>query len=537
MKQNTAIGTIVGRRKDWTRYSAAFQAARFARRKWPNADLLDFCDIAPGTGLDMPSVDEWVVEVDVLSKPKSSGGQRVERLVDIFTGTLLQSIAMEAQERLWLGSSTAGSAFGAKLGVSTASYAAWAEAVAAWLAQQLGKGLAVVIVDFADFFSSIPPAGIERALADLGLEGHTSRALLAIFERINAAAARGGGIGHGLPTMPDDIAWIVADAVLRRLDTAVTHNASVRTYARWVDDCYVACDASQTEQVLQYVSELALAAGLRVNPGKVRVLRSLQDLDRVFLRPEHELLGDLLTLSSAGGDADLDLSRSVGQLAPAGPPAGPESARLVRRLFVLAASLRAPQLVAAAAGYLQDYPGAERQILAYLARLGWPVRSHGVLEEALAGGGYDSRQIFALRLLLEMAPGAIPSAAHEACARILEGTLPAHDFAKTLAFAVLMDDDTAAGARRRRRFAESLGELASAMARRVGLQLLLLRDEATADWGRAARDPSPLVRRFVAFASVVPQRQGAAGVLTSRTVRGWGALQAQLMRRLLPEVR
>jgi hypothetical protein len=532
MDVSAAIEQLVGRLTDTERFSAAFRSARIARRRWPIADLLDFHDFDPDRGGRMPPPGEWVVEVDALGKPKSSGGRRVERLVDICTGTLLQAKAIDLQARLLRAPSAVGAPFGLRHGAGISSYEVWARAVATWLTQHLSKGLAVVTLDFADFFSSVRPAQIERALAELDVDSSDSRPLLALFGQINLSAARDGSTGKGLPTIPDDIAWVVADAVMRKLDGEIARNPLVAGYARWVDDCYIACDASRAERLLKDVADWAQALGLRLNPDKARVLRSMLDFDRAFLRREHELLGDLLAIRAAGATPEADLSRFSPALTPKGSRTDAEAARLVRRLFVLAKALHTPHLVAAAANYLHDFPGAERQILGYLGSLAWPDGSHELLFTALSDGNYDSRQLFALRLLLDLEPGQVPYDARWACARIVDGAIGAHDFARVLAFAVLMDDESGPRMRLRQRFSTEIGELRSAMARRVGLQLLFLSGSGVVDWAAQANDPSPLVRQLAAFCS----RSRQVRRIAPASRRGWTVLQDRLMRRLHVEV-
>ena len=532
MDPSTAVELLADSLQDKERLSAAFRSARIARRKWPITDLLDFHDFDPDLGGRMPSAADWVVEVDALRKPKSSGGRRVERLVDICTGTLLQAVAMDLQSRLLQAPSAADTDFGLHQSAGVSAYEAWARAVSTWLTRHLGKGLTVLTLDFADFFSNVRPAQIEEALVGLGVDGSVARALLVLFEQINLQAAHDGSTGQGLPTIPDDIAWILADAVMCRLDGEIARNPMTAGYARWVDDCYIACAASHAERLLAKVADRAQALGFRLNPAKTHVLRNQIDFDQAFLRPEHELLSDLLAIRAAGATPDADLSRLAPALTPNAARTGPEAARLVRRLFVLARSMRSPSLIAAAGDYLRDFPGAERQILGYLGSLGWPEGSHDLLLTALGDSGYDSRQLFVLRLVSESAPDQLPDEARKVCACIVEGKIDVQDFAKVLAFATLMDDESLTGTHLRQRFASEIGSLHSAMARRVGLQLLYLSDSDAVERAALANDPSPLVRQFAAFCSRSCAARRIVPAIAPAARRGWTALQQRLMHQL-----
>lgn len=515
--------------------AAAFQDCLALRRGWLVADLLDYRDLITQQGPDLPPAAAWVVDVDPVAKPKQSGGTRVERFADVFTCTLLQGAANRLRQLEPQADAAADVGFTALRVESARSYEAWAREVAGWVTQRLAMGLHVVTVDFADFFSCIQPEQIERSLAATGLGQDTVRAILALFDCINAPTAGDGCAGRGLPTIPDDIAWHVADLVLHEFDADVARLPGIRDYARWVDDCFVACDSGSVASLLQALGNRASAIGLRLNSNKTRVLRDPADLDRALHMQEHALLNDLLAVAAAGGAREIDVAAFLPKITSRLDAGGVEAVRLVKRLFALASATCSTELIRSADAYLRDYPPAERQILAYLAALGWPDAAQGILVRSLAGDGFDSRQLVALRLLLATETGSLPPAARDACLGIARGTMPAHPFARTLAFAVTMDD-VAHGPRMQRCFAESVGSLQSAMARRVGLQLLMLNEGARVDWPTHLNDASPLVRRFAAFASERIAARAAQSVPVLPPCGGWNGLRKRVQRQLDCEV-
>jgi len=526
-----AIGILKDRVFRHDGLPAAFRRALRAREQWPIPDLLSYRDIGLDAQVYLPTSAEWAIDVDLITKPKHSGDVRTERLLDIFTGTLLQVVAdalMDAprQPRLDFPFTTVPRK-------APHSYESWAKALAGWLQQRLSTGCAVLIVDIADFFPSISPEQIHQAVTGAGLSADVGDAVLVIFDRINQSPSNNSRCGKGLPIIADDIVWIIADLVLRPFDKEAIQEPFVSNYARWVDDCFIACDATRTTEVLQGISDLAKHYGFSFNPAKTRILSSFHELDRAMLRREHDLLTDLLAIASGGGATDIDLVKFLPQLTARLVAGRADDTRLVKRMYSLASVTGSIEMLSRAANDLTDYPAAERQILSYLSRLGWPRQCHEVLLRSLTGDGYDSRQLLVLRLLLDIGPSAMPAAACDACRRMVCGDLAAHELVRTLASALLIDDASDAARRSLRRFARDIPGLTSSMARRVGSELLSIAEGEGDNWSTYPTDPSPLVRSFVAF-SASPQTDIPLTVdqPAPRSDPTWRRFEERLLQRL-----
>jgi hypothetical protein len=517
------------------RLPEAFRTALRDREQWPLPDLLSYRDIWLDGQIYLPASADWVVDVDLVTKPKQGGGVRIERLLDIFTGTLLQNVsdalasANASSQRLL----RADLPFTFMRPDGLHQYEMWAKALTAWLQERLIEGRAVLIVDFADFFSSIHFDQIRQALASAGLAADIGEAVISIFNRINSAC---DGLSHtkGLPIVPDHIVWAIADLVLRRFDEHAMLQPSVTNYTRWVDDCFIACDAMRTSEALQRISDLAKVHGFNLNPAKTRVLSSLEDLDRAMLRREHDLLTDLLEIATGGGANDLKIERFLPQLRARLIAGRPEDTRLVKRLYTLASAVTSTEMLSTAAKDMADYPAAERQILSYLSKLYWPHHSEEILMRSLSGDGYDSRQLFTLALLLDVETRRIPAAAHHACKRIVAGEVPAHQFARPLAFAVLMNDISGVSHSLLRQFAREIPGLTSSLARRVGLELLSTAQHEHFDWSRYSTDASPLVRRLVELSAspLIPGAVAAHPGPPARLGSTWRSFEDRLLQRL-----
>jgi hypothetical protein len=496
-----AIDVLKGQVHQQDQVLAAFHSVLRGRDHAPIFDLFQYRDFLESGGVYLPPSRDWAVDVDIIGKPKQSGGLRFERWVDICTATLLQTVA----ERLANAAPPSLPAYGIPFMPARRegplSYEAWANALTAWLRQHLTAGHSVLLVDVADYFPSIRPDQIHRAIIGRGLSPEVADATLLLFDRVNCRPARDGKSGIGLPIIADDIAWIVADLVLRPFDDDAQRLRSVRGFGRWIDDCFIACDPDRAGDTLRELSETANAHGFRFNPNKTRVLRSLDDLNRVLLQSEHELLHDLLQIASAGA-GEIELSRFLPQLRARLVSGGAEDTRLVKRIYALAAMTRSPIMLSSAEQDLRDYPVAERQILSYLSRLDWPPPSLALLLRSLAGDHYDSRQLLTLRLILESPPAFLPAAPRDVCVRIVSGALPAHEFARPLALASSGERSIAD----LRRVADAVAKSPSAMARRVTFEMLSIVDEAIVNWPALSRDLSPLVRRLAEVAPTLEAR-------------------------------
>jgi hypothetical protein len=255
------------------------------------------------------------------------------------------------------------------------------------------------------------------------------------------------------------------------------------------------------------------------------------------LQREHNLLGDLFLLGKHDRGSSIDFRALLPRIAVNLEAGQVASSRVIKRIYALATMLGSTELVDRAEVDLQAFPTAERAILAYIAASNWPPSSHSLIQGALQHQGYDSRQLWALRLALQTDRAHLPTVVREQCRGIVVGEVPAHPVARSLALAVACNG-TASDKPLVQRFATVLRDEGSAMARRVGLQALLASGaEYAIDWGRYANDPSGLVRCLVAAVSTASGRRMLGTNLAQPSPRrdGWGSFGDRLCQVLKKE--
>lgn len=483
------------------RMQRAFEEAVAARTRWPITDPFDYEDICVGE-LPGPAPEEWTVDVDVIRKPKQGAGERPERLVDIFTGSLLQVVANVLKEKQHSSGSSVRPESLQLPSINGDTYEDWAKSLTNWLRSQIINGRTVVKIDFADFFPNIRRRQMTDAMVAAGLTPTVADALLVIFDHINMAKDSKGQVGEGLPIIPDEIAWIIADLVLEPFDKSVLTIDAVPSYIRWVDDCYFACYPEQTLNIIDRMSKLAGAFGFTVNSTKTRILASLDDLDRELLQHEHGLLSELFELTQRSPREAVTLERFFAQVIDRLSSGKPEHARVIKRLYTLAGLISSNKLVASASSDLKKFPAAERQIFEYLWRLKWPGEAHDILVDALLNSSNESRQIIVLELLLQCNDSTLPKVAEDACFSLLSGNESIHDLVSCLAFIVVLTRIPD----RRETVTARLGAYApcyqSAMARRLAYEVLSI----TSKQLPVKTDTSPTVSAIIDHSNYLQRR-------------------------------
>ncbi|HXF72730.1 MAG TPA: RNA-directed DNA polymerase [Actinomycetota bacterium] len=134
---------------------------------------------------------------------------------------------------------------------------------------------AVLVLDVADFYPSVSPDVVERALRSAGA-GDVARALGRLLRSLSERGVR------GLPVGPDPSA-VLANAVLAPLDRAL-RGAGLR-HLRWVDDVLApAEDASSARRGLDLALRALDGLGLAPNPRKSRILLEPEEVRRLAER-------------------------------------------------------------------------------------------------------------------------------------------------------------------------------------------------------------------------------------------------------------
>jgi hypothetical protein len=521
-------------------FRMAWATCRARRQRWLISDPLDYAELERMEGPPFQRDNApRAVEVDFLTRPKQSGGTRLEVFPDIFTSTYLQAVADRLGNRdLGLRNSLSAHLYGLRLKHAN-PYEVWSRDVPNWIRSQLSTGRVVVVADLRDYFGSVSRVQIAEALARARLENGIREEALYLVDAINGVPGPDGVPRSGIPVAPEDFFWLVADLVLEPLDLAIEAAPGTLAYARWVDDLFVATDVPMVERVLAELHTVANGHGFRLNEHKTHVLDSITDFERNRLQREHDLLTDLFLTVSVGA-MSFQQQDDLGQLIGSLGAVSVEERRLWKRIYGLARRLRSPLLLDRALGDLAQMQGAEFQILSYLAALGWPRGTAATALQTLSHSETDARSLGALRALLGSSWPGEPNLG-QVLRKLLYGpAISAHPFTPVLAFACLLkagrqgtDVDADANQLMLR-----LPGLTSATARRVALEMLWLKPRLRAKLrAHLDNDPSPTVRGLRYFLDAGANRgilgHGPASDLSEgRRDDPWGGLGREIGRAL-----
>ena len=512
---------------------SAWTACRSAREGQLFSDPLlhaefEIADVPPGSDFTLERV-----EVDECTRPKQSGGVRTELFPDPHTATLLQAVADRLQRR---DASAATSAPQVPHGVRLAAanqYEEWSSDVRTWIRRELAAGRNVIYGDIENFFPSIPARSIAGVLERSGLDPDVEELTLRVLDRLRKLGRCSAASGAGLPVCPGDFFWFVADRALLDVDAALERASHVVGHTRWSDDFLLSARPGAEREVLHRLATCADDNGFRLNARKTRVFSSWQDYQTRNLAPEHESVNDLIAVHRNGG------STSVVEVLPAALNSLESAdrqgaARLLKRVYNLAALARVPALVGRAEADLERYPVVERSLFRYLATLGWPKPSRALLLRAVSEPSHDTLALSALSALLndcaslhtvlEVKPALLDASF---------GSSPCHPLARVAAQACLARVSPAAErARLASDFLDRVPTLESASARRAALALAwlvpTLRDRVTT---LVREDDSMVVRDLWTCLAPSPGRRVRRGLERVAFHGGptrWGGLERRL---------
>lgn len=451
-------------------------------------------------------------EADTFTRPKPSGGMRVEVVPDFTTSVELQLVAERAGES-----------------EPPQAYESWWDTVPMWIRHALVEGMTVIVADVDNYFGAIPTSGIKRALHALALDEGSIEATLRAIQEINAVRDGDGTTRTGLPVSQDDLVWLIAEAALRPVDERLSLEPVVARHVRWVDDFFVAVDSSHVDQALGSLSAALEAEGLQLNTSKTRVLDSLADYEQQAMTDQHRLVTSL-TMAGSRGDLSASQQRAFKRLVEEERSATPEHARLWKRAYALAQQLRSPALVAEAIEDLERYPTAAGQISSYLRSLNWPCGTAAQAVERVAYARTDSQAILLLRALLGTEQP-LATAAVAALKGIAEPALVRmHPYTRVLLHACLMlrqpnkEGDAASW------LLTLASNAQSPLARRMAIEVLWLIPERRPRMVELIRrDTSPTVRGLAMLPPITGCEVGRAactfeGRAPDRTWNGVGSL-------------
>ena len=511
---------------------SAWTACRSAREGQLFSDPLlhaefEIADVPPGSDLTPERV-----EVDVCTRPKQSGGVRIELLPDAHTATLLQAVA----DRLRQDTSASGSAPQAPHGVRLAAnqYEEWSSDVRTWIRKELAAGRIVVYADIQNFFPSISPPAIAGVLERSGLDPHIEGLTSGVLDRLRKLG-RSATPGAGLPVCPGDFFWLVADRVLVNVDTALDQASNVLGHTRWSDDFLLSARPGTQRAALRRLAMCASDNGFRLNARKTRVFSSWRDYQTRSLAAEHESVNDLIAVHRNGGSkSEVEVLLAALNSLEAADREG--AARLLKRAYNLATLARTPALVGRAEADLERYPVVERSLFRYLAALGWPKPGRTLLLRAVSGPSHDTLALSALSALLNDC--ASPQIVPEVKPDLLDasfGSSLCHPLARVAAQACLARMSPGGErARLAEDFLDRVPALESASARRAALALTWLvprlRDRVTK---LVREDDSIVVRDLWTCLAPSPGRKGRPSLQRVAFDGGptrWGGLERRLAR-------
>ena len=229
-------------------------------------------------------VGAWTLaEVDIVTRPKQGGGTRVEVVPDFITSMQLQLVAEQIEER-----------------EPPQPYESWWDAVPMWIRHALVEGMSVIVADVDTYFPSVSVPSIERALRRLQLDEKSTETTLGAIRDINTAPDATGRTRTGLPIADDELLWLIADVVLRPVDDRLSLDPHVARHTRWVDDFYLAVEATRVDQVLISLSDALDTEGFRLNESKTKVMDSLMNYERQAMANEHRVVTNLTMMASRG---------------------------------------------------------------------------------------------------------------------------------------------------------------------------------------------------------------------------------------------
>ncbi len=382
----------------------AWSACCTAREDWLIGDPLRFVDLhltglAPNICENLPNSPS----VLCITRPKPSGGTRLEAFPDIASSAFLQRSAFDLLASVSMPSaSLSAKLFGVRLRGSD-PYEVWAASVPNWIRRCLAVGNAVLALDVENFFESISPERFETAL----LEWNVARkhATLELVQTIRRLADHDGHRFRGLPVCPDELFFLVADLVLATVDECIRREAGAVDYVRWVDDLYVAIPHRRLEACLESITHILGKDGFRLSPAKTCRLTTLRAFQQHWFENEHSELDRLGAAAkyTTAPDMAAILRRLRGV---AISRQSHEAGRLVKRLYGLAGMVRDPALLEHVGEDLTTFPHAAISIVNFVASSAKEPSETALLGSCLRQRLFDSTKICTLRGLFAYPPDA-----------------------------------------------------------------------------------------------------------------------------------
>ncbi len=310
-----------------------------ARRRWLITDPLNYPEYQM---LDLAEIgDTSEVEVEFLTRPKQSGGVRLEILPNIATSAYLQAVVNRLSDLdldLDLPNSLSAQLFGLQL-TQENPYDIWSVDMPAWIRAELENGRTVVIADIRDYFGSVADLQIKAALRRVGLEHRIIDDVLLLLNKLNALPGPKGSERSGIPIAPDEFFWLISDLVLGPVDAEVRKCPAILAHMRWVDDYFLSTNSGMEYRAVEQLISALAQHGYSINADKTRIFSSVEQFEQATLAREHRIITDLFRISAGGVISTLQHNRFA-ELVHRPPGKSAEELRLWKRLYALARRLR-----------------------------------------------------------------------------------------------------------------------------------------------------------------------------------------------------
>lgn len=157
-----------------------------------------------------------------------------------------------------------------------------------------GRDGYILLIDFSDYFATVPHAGIIQQAARNIHDRDTRRLISQLVNREN------GTRGLGLGSEP---AQVFAVAYPNRLDHWITQYSRCEATGRYMDDTYVLdVDKQRLRNVLDSIRSMSAAMGLRLNSRKTHIVKlshgftwlkkkwSITEAGRIIIRPSRKMI-------------------------------------------------------------------------------------------------------------------------------------------------------------------------------------------------------------------------------------------------------
>ncbi len=388
-----------------TEVNSDFLTALSACREWRDGSLLfdPFSFLNLGDSLRAPRfAQDGPLEVEFVTRPKQSGGTRLELVLDLFSSVRLHMLAQRLA-KIVLPIPRSISALALNLDhPHFDSYDLWQERKTNWIRHKLVEGKSVILADVRDYFSSIKLSDIENCLRDSGVLSKDVEVTIQKIDEINGTKDQNGFTRFGIPIAQDTIFWLLADLMLQPVDEKLSQDPNIESFIRWVDDFFIAVEPHAEGYALEALNTSLSPLGLELNLKKTQTMTSIVEYDRHMMTFDHRTLDSLMMISTHG-ELSSSNHNAISKLVESKKEDSIEHSRLWKRIYTLATKLRSRRLVNSAFTDLNLYPMIEKQVLMYLHTVGWHQGTIDLAIKQLSRAPTDSQSITILKALLLVA--------------------------------------------------------------------------------------------------------------------------------------